>query len=513
MNLLFLHPSPGVGRQLPYYGACKILNNDRRHKVIFAYTGPIIEGLDGSVTIYHFDSWVKQYRDSIERKNIAELEREYPNSNLWLGIVSERMVANYSLLKGSFRTIAYNYDELNFLIKAIVIYYQWIFDRENIDAVAAHHPDNIHSTLIFEMCESRPQVPFLLFPDYYWQQERYCLFDSKYFTSTLMVERYKAHLADYERKVLPRTAEILNYLQARNEKDPGKERTDILPKLTMLKNLRNSVKALFRHWSWITLRRPPIIEANYKLWLFSIFRAFFIRNFHLLQHKFSGGLYSTELPIEPFVFFPLQRVPEAAMLARATGYLNQQGFAQSISASLPAGYKLVIKDHPKSRGMHPLSFYRELAELPNVVIMQDEYSNDEILHKTELVVTIGGTLGLQQLMRGKPVVMFGRKFYEILSGVIRIDDLNELPYLLKEILSGRETVCAKEREKSLHTYVATMLDYCHLVDGDGGSINFRPAALASLVDRMLDKEVTLLVSRKKTDYKGSDNVQRVCAGK
>ncbi len=96
------------------------------------------------------------------------------------------MVANYSLLKGSFRIIAYNYDQLNFLIKAIVIYYQWIFDRENIDAVVAHHPDNIHSTLIFEMCESRSQVPFLLFPDYYWQQERYCLFDSKYFTSTFI---------------------------------------------------------------------------------------------------------------------------------------------------------------------------------------------------------------------------------------------------------------------------------------------------------------------------------------
>jgi hypothetical protein len=499
MNLLFLHPTPGLGRQRAYFQACQLLTQSKAARCVFVYNGPECPGLDGDVPVYHFDSWVAQNTTAIQVADIDALERKYAKSNLWLAAVSERQISNYSLLNGSYRTIRYSQAEQLHLLKALVLFFEHVIKAEQIDAILAHHPDNIFSTMLFEMCESRVQVPFLLFPDYYWQQDRYLAFDSKYFTSARMTQRYHDLYAQYDTQVAPRMAEAEAYLAPRRAKDPSVIRKDLLPKLTLGKNLRNAVATFRAKKGWISLRRPDVLKAHSQSWLPVLLRAFLTRNMNLIGHQLSRH-FLRDMPTGPYVYLPLQRVPEAAMLTRSTGYLNQLSLVQVLSASLPSGYTLVVKDHPKSRGYHPTSYYRAMSDLPNVVVMDDTFPNDGLLEGANLIVTVGGTLGMQQLFTGKPILMFGRKYYEVMEGVMRVRDLNDLPYRLKDILVNGVTVERATCERSLHAFVLALIDCSYIVADQTKTLHQNPEALAQLVADILATEITDMVSTKRAAY-------------
>jgi hypothetical protein len=172
---------------------------------------------------------------------------------------------------------------------------------------------------------------------------------------------------------------------------------------------------------------------------------------------------------------------------------------QSLSAALPAGYVLVLKDHPRSSGIHPPSFYRAMTDLENVVVLDPTFSNHKILDKCQMVVTIAGTLGFQQLMRGKPIIMFGRKYYEELEGVIRIDDMNKLPYRLKSILAGTDLPDEEAMRRSLNAFIFALLNNKYEVDANVKTLHHKPHTLADLIDRMIDREVKPLVDQKRNE--------------
>lgn len=497
MRLLLLHPTPGLGRQRSYSETCRLLEA-RGHSVVLAYNGPVEDGLRRDVTTYHFDTWVRENRARIDATRIEDLERSYERSNLFLGIVSERRIADFSFVGSSYPHVDYDLDELHRLVVAVVLFYEEILASHDIEAVLAHHPDNIHSTLLFEMSRSRSPVCFLTFPDFYWQQEANLLFDSKYFTSKNLLRSYERNLAAYDDLVAPREAEIEGYLEVRLRRDPSRGRSPHFPPTGLRRSLRNIWEVLRRGRSRIYLRRPPIVEGYGQIYLWASLRAFLRRQVQLKRIAFSRR-FAQQLPDGPFVYFPLQRVPEAAMLVRATSYLNQQGLVQALAASLPAGFRLVVKDHPRSVGLHPLSFYDAFGRLPNVEVLVPDFPNEEILARTTLVATIAGTLGFQQLMNGGgPVLMFGRKFYECLEGVIRVDDMNRLPYLLKEVLLfGEHVPEARVRQRSLYSFIAAMIDSRYLTRCDAETLHFDPEVLAELIDSMIEKELKVLCRRER----------------
>lgn len=488
MNLLFIHPTPGLGWQRSYRQAVRLLRDRTGHNVVMAYNGPRIEEIEDGRTVYNFNEWARANRERIDAVSALELERRYPRSNLWLGIVSERRVSNYSLLDGSYPTARYGQEELVRLVKSIVLFYEEIIETNGVQAVMAHHPDNIHSTLLFEMALSRPFECFLIFPDYYWSQETNFLMDSKYFTSSTFIDCYRRNMDEYEKRVVPITKEIEEYIAHRTGADPAEKSKNLLPRLTFRKNLVSSLKVLGRRDLVFNFGKPDIIDGYGQVHFATSVKAWLHRSANLLANRYSR-VYSTEVPDGPFVYFPLQRVPEAAMLVRATSYLNQQGLAQAISASLPCGHKLVMKDHPKSVGYFPPGYYRKLLELPNTVVLDPRFSNSRILDRASLVVTIGGTLGLQQLMSNKPVVMFGRKFYEILEGVVRVDDMNRLPYVLKDLLVNGKAPDPVMMKRSLYSYVAALQMTKYETPRDSINLHRDPEALASLVGEMIEREI------------------------
>lgn len=125
-----------------------------------------------------------------------------------------------------------------------------------------------------------------------------------------------------------------------------------------------------------------------------------------------------------YVFYPLQYFGESRVTMRAPEFYNQLWVIQYLSRSLPPGYELVVKDHPRQLGALPLSQTYKLRRYAAAVA--PTLSAREVLTESDAVVTLNNTVGFEALMYGKPVVTLGDAFYSG-SGYTRdVTNLNSL---------------------------------------------------------------------------------------
>ena len=108
-----------------------------------------------------------------------------------------------------------------------------------------------------------------------------------------------------------------------------------------------------------------------------------------------------------YAFFPLHKEPEVTLLVYNRPHLNQIEVIRHIARSLPVGMKLVVKEHPGAVGYHPVSYYRKIADIPNVVLVPPTMTSREVIGPSRLVVVIGGSIGIEAVMLKKPLVVLG----------------------------------------------------------------------------------------------------------
>ena len=122
--------------------------------------------------------------------------------------------------------------------------------------------------------------------------------------------------------------------------------------------------------------------------------------------------------LEPFCFFPLQSEPEVSIQVLGRPYhKNQVELLRNLAASLPAGMRLLVKEHPRSLGLRPFSYYKQLFQIPNLYLAEMHITSMSMVKQSEFVAIISGTIGLEAIMVGKPVLILGHPKYEDVSGV------------------------------------------------------------------------------------------------
>jgi capsule polysaccharide modification protein KpsS len=149
------------------------------------------------------------------------------------------------------------------------------------------------------------------------------------------------------------------------------------------------------------------------------------RNFRILLQK---NIFEKSNPKDKYFFFPLQYEPEASTLVLATYYSNQLATIKNIAFTLPFPYKLYLKEHPGSIGTRLDSFYQELKNIPNVVLLSSEESTPEIVAGARGVITVTSTVGMEAALSGKPVYVLGNVFYSyhpLCKKVMNFRDLKE----------------------------------------------------------------------------------------
>jgi hypothetical protein len=149
-----------------------------------------------------------------------------------------------------------------------------------------------------------------------------------------------------------------------------------------------------------------------------------------------------------YAYYPLHVEPEIALSVFGREYLNQIELVRNISRCIPVTWKLVVKDHPAGVGRRNMRYYRKLLEIPNVVLANHYVKSDHIIEKAKMVFTVSGFSGFEAVLRKKPVVTFGKTFYDILPDcmVQNVRLLQHLPTTVKDLLDAyryceNEIVC------------------------------------------------------------------------
>lgn len=154
---------------------------------------------------------------------------------------------------------------------------------------------------------------------------------------------------------------------------------------------------------------------------------------------------------DPFVLFALHLQPESSTLVRGQFFQDMLAVIRNLALSMPAGFKLYVKEHDVMFGQRPLAFFHQLKRMPNVVCVSPYESGPDLVRRAAAVATVTGTIGWEAALLGKPVIAFGHSYYAPYRGIDRVTDPTRLPGLLRERLQA-----FTHDEQELLTFVAAV---------------------------------------------------------
>jgi hypothetical protein len=157
---------------------------------------------------------------------------------------------------------------------------------------------------------------------------------------------------------------------------------------------------------------------------------------------------------EKFVLYTLNQEPEKSILLLASYYTNQLEVIRHIAKSLPIGFKLYVKEHfsQSLREWRDISYYKEILDIPNVRFYHPSSNIENLIKKSSLVISIGGSTPFQAAFYQKPSITFADLGYTILPSVEKLNCLEDLPNLIKR------TMNLKVDPNDLERYISIIMD-------------------------------------------------------
>lgn len=150
------------------------------------------------------------------------------------------------------------------------------------------------------------------------------------------------------------------------------------------------------------------VYGNYLLW---DWLKLFIDRWRWRRHSLKETPILDSLPSEtPFVFFPLHIEPESTMMVEAQMCDNQLALLDWTVKSIPAGWYVLVKEHPGATSPRPKGFWQRIKRYPNVIVASTLESAALLVEKAKAVASINGTTGVQAALDGCPVISFHPKF-------------------------------------------------------------------------------------------------------
>lgn len=146
---------------------------------------------------------------------------------------------------------------------------------------------------------------------------------------------------------------------------------------------------------------------------------------------------------EPFVYFAMHYQPERTSAPDAQGFIDHYLAVALVASQLPMGWKLLVKEHPSQFKFHRtgemsrwLGYYQDLAEIPNVVLIDTGLSTIDLIDAAHAVATLTGTAGWEALVRGKPAICFGGAWYAMCRGAYRVETETDVQRAFADISRG-----------------------------------------------------------------------------
>jgi hypothetical protein len=163
----------------------------------------------------------------------------------------------------------------------------------------------------------------------------------------------------------------------------------------------------------------------------------------IMQHKLKKAyLQKTQIPDlnSKYIYFGLHYQPEATTMPIG-GIFNDQILAiRHLASIIPDGWKIYVKENfyqfvNYSHGhLGRISqIYQELCSIKNVILVPTDFSSFQLLENAQAVSTITGTVGLEAMVRAKPVIIFGLSWIQDFEGVLKIQNTKDVEKIMNFI--------------------------------------------------------------------------------
>lgn len=131
-----------------------------------------------------------------------------------------------------------------------------------------------------------------------------------------------------------------------------------------------------------------------------------------------------------YVVLPLHYEPEA-VINYFSEFRRQVELAERLIDTLPAGFKLIIKEHPSQPGALAMPQWQNVVKCSRVISLQAHADVKDLFKHQIYVVSIGSTFALEAALYGKPVAIIGGAHFVGAPNVIGIDNPEDWHKLFK----------------------------------------------------------------------------------
>lgn len=229
----------------------------------------------------------------------------------------------------------------------------------------------------------------------------------------------------------------------------------IILKNTAIKGIAKTIVIDLARWGAIVLglkgtRGVLRQRLGLEILKFNLANTLALRKIAKKKHK----CFSYNLPMGDYIYYPLHVDPEASTMVLSPHHTDQVSIIEAISKNMPAGMKLCVKEHLPCAGKRPKGFYERIRNIPGVELLSPFLDNFAIINNTALIATITGSTGLEAIMLGKPVIVFGDVHYQIAEkGFVHHPNISVgLDKAIHFALS-----LSPAPEKNLTTYIASIM--------------------------------------------------------
>lgn len=122
--------------------------------------------------------------------------------------------------------------------------------------------------------------------------------------------------------------------------------------------------------------------------------------------------WETEPCKNKYVLLTLHKQPEASVDLLDHYNSQQLELAINIANALPMNYKLMIKEHSNAIGDRGLKWFKKLKEIHNVQLVNPYIPVRPFIEKSEVVISVSGTVCLETGLLGKKAICTANVFFK-----------------------------------------------------------------------------------------------------
>lgn len=365
-----------------------------------------------------------------DQREIERLDREYGSPTLWQFVTADRLL---SMTKRGFLYdygTQYTPEMLLAIVSERFHVIEQLFDEFKPDLVLFCGYDTSPGTaLVLDRIASRRSIPLRV--PHRARLGTLTLVNDTIFNRFRHVEASYHQIRQGTRTSNRAKAEdLLSYIQSGRGRYHKALEPDERPRIGVLKEQLRSIgkqgRAMIKELTTHDPSSDPF-QIPLRNRLFSS-----VKRYHRLWVNRTRNQFEEAMPGERFILFPLHYEPELSLQVYAPFKTHQIAIIQNIAQSLPADKRLYVKEHPVSfaKGRRSPAYYDRLRRIPNVRVVSGD--SHELIKKSDGVVTITGTAGLEAMLLRKPVLTLGRVYYNFMTDfIMHTTDLEAVPTMIR----------------------------------------------------------------------------------